>query len=90
MFNHESPLRGETFVTRAVARIKLGLQQNLYLDNLAAKWDWGFAKDYVEAMWLMLQQDKPEDFVVATGQTTKVRDFVELAFKEVGIDIIWQ
>ena len=94
LFNHESPLRGETFVTRkitrAAARIKLGLQQNLYLGNLDAKRDWGFAKDYVEAMWLILQQDKPEDFVVATGQTTKVRDFVELAFKEVGIDIIWQ
>lgn len=94
LFNHESPLRGETFVTRkitrAVARIKLGLQQKLYLGNLDAKRDWGFAKDYVEAMWLILQQDKPEDFIVATGQTTKVRDFVELAFKEVGIDIIWQ
>lgn len=94
LFNHESPLRGETFVTRkitrAVARISLGLQQKLYLGNLDAKRDWGFAKDYVEAMWLILQQDKPEDFVVATGQTTKVRDFVELAFKEVGINIIWQ
>lgn len=94
LFNHESPLRGETFVTRkitrAVVRISLGLQQKLYLGNLDAKRDWGFAKDYVEAMWLILQQDKPEDFVVATGQTTKVRDFVELAFKEVGIDIIWQ
>lgn len=94
LFNHESPLRGETFVTRkitrAVARIKLGLQEKLYLGNLHAKRDWGFAKDYVEAMWLMLQQDKPEDFVIATGKTQKVRDFVELAFHEVGIEIDWQ
>lgn len=94
LFNHESPLRGETFVTRkitrAVARIKIGLQDNLYLGNLDAKRDWGYAKDYVEAMWLMLQQDKPEDFVVATGQTQKVRDFVELAFREVGIEVVWQ
>ena len=94
LFNHESPLRGETFVTRkitrAVARIKLGLQKKLYLGNLDAKRDWGFAKDYVEAMWLILQQDNPEDFVVATGQTTTVRDFVDLAFKEVGIEIEWQ
>ena len=94
LFNHESPLRGETFVTRkitrAVARVKLGLQSKLYLGNLDAKRDWGFAKDYVEAMWLMLQQDTPEDFVVATGQTTKVRDFVNLAFAEVGIELDWQ
>ncbi|WP_312518712.1 GDP-mannose 4,6-dehydratase [Anaerospora sp.] len=94
LFNHESPLRGETFVTRkitrAVARIKLGLQKKLYLGNLDAKRDWGFAKDYVEAMWLMLQQEQPEDFVIATGQTTKVRDFVQQAFKEIGIEIKWQ
>ena len=73
-----------------MARIKLGLQKKLYLGNLDAKRDWGFAKDYVEAMWLILQQDNPEDFVVATGQTTTVRDFVDLAFKEVGIEIEWQ
>lgn len=94
LFNHESPLRGETFVTRkitrAVARIKLGLQKKLYLGNLDAKRDWGFAKDYVEAMWLMLQQEQPEDFVIATGQTTKVRDFVQQAFREIGIEIKWQ
>jgi GDPmannose 4,6-dehydratase len=94
LFNHESPLRGETFVTRkitrAVARIKLGLQKKLYLGNLDAKRDWGYAKDYVEAMWLILQQERPEDFVVATGQTQKVREFVELAFREVGIIIVWQ
>lgn len=94
LFNHESPLRGETFVTRkitrAVARIKLGMQNKLYLGNLDAKRDWGFAKDYVEAMWLILQQEQAEDFVIATGQTTKVRDFVELAFQEIGIDILWQ
>lgn len=91
LFNHESPNRGETFVTRkitrAVARIALGLQRNLYLGNLNAKRDWGHAKDYVEAMWLMLQQDVPEDYVIATGVTTTVRDFVQLAFKEVGIEI---
>ena len=94
LFNHESPLRGETFVTRkitrAVARIKLGLQKKLYLGNLDAKRDWGFAKDYVEAMWLMLQQEVAEDFVIATGQTHAVRRFVELAFAEVGISIEWQ
>lgn len=94
LFNHESPLRGETFVTRkitrAVARIKLGLQQKLYLGNLNAKRDWGFAKDYVEAMWLMLQQEQPDDFVIATGETHAVRTFVELAFREVGINIRWQ
>ena len=94
LFNHESPLRGETFVTRkitrAVAGIKLGLQQKLYLGNLNAKRDWGFAKDYVEAMWMMLQQDHPDDFVIATGETHAVREFVELAFAEVGITITWQ
>lgn len=94
LFNHESPLRGETFVTRkitrAVARIKLGLQNKLYLGNLSAKRDWGFAKDYVEAMWLLLQQDSAEDFVIATGETHEVREFVGLAFKEVGIEIEWQ
>ncbi|HWR41604.1 GDP-mannose 4,6-dehydratase [Sporomusa sp.] len=94
LFNHESPIRGETFVTRkitrAAARIKLGLQNNLYLGNLAAKRDWGFAGDYVQAMWLMLQQEEPEDFVIATGETHSVREFVTLAFKIVGIDIVWQ
>jgi GDPmannose 4,6-dehydratase len=91
LFNHESPLRGETFVTRkitrAAARIALGLQDDLYLGNLDAKRDWGHAKDYVEAMWRMLQQDKPEDYVIATGVTTTVREFVRLAFAEVGIDV---
>jgi GDPmannose 4,6-dehydratase len=91
LFNHESPVRGETFVTRkisrAVARIALGLQQQLYLGNLNAKRDWGHAKDYVEAMWLMLQQKEPEDLVIATGITTEVRDFVRLAFGELGIEI---
>lgn len=94
LFNHESPLRGETFVTRkitrAAARIKLGLQEKLYLGNLGAKRDWGYAKDYVEAMWLLLQQEKPEDFVIATGETHEVREFVTLAFQEVGIEIAWQ
>jgi GDPmannose 4,6-dehydratase len=94
LFNHESPIRGETFVTRkitmAVAKIKKGLQKKLYLGNLDAKRDWGFAGDYVEAMWLMLQQDEPEDFVIATGETHSVREFVELAFGEVGIGIEWQ
>ena len=94
LFNHESPLRGETFVTRkitrAVARIKLGLQEKLYLGNLSAKRDWGFAKDYVEAMWLMLQQNEAEDFVIATGETHEVREFVQLAFQEVDIEIQWQ
>lgn len=94
LFNHESPLRGETFVTRkitrAVARIKLGLQSRLYLGNLNAKRDWGFARDYVEAMWLMLQQEQPADFVIATGRTESVRTFVELAFREVGICLRWE
>lgn len=91
LFNHESPVRGETFVTRkitrAVAKIALGLQANLYLGNLSAQRDWGHAKDYVAAMWLMLQQDEPEDYVIATGVTTTVRDFVRIAFGELGIDI---
>ena len=91
LFNHESPLRGETFVTRkitrAAARMAMGLQDKLYLGNLDAKRDWGHAKDYVEAMWLMLQQDEAEDFVIATGVTTTVRDFVRMAFKELGIEL---
>src|SRR5690554_2274102 len=91
LFNHESPVRGETFVTRkitrAAARIALGLQSTLYLGNLSAQRDWGHAKDYVKAMWLMLQQEKPEDFVIATGITTTVRDFVRLAFLEIGVEI---
>lgn len=91
LFNHESPIRGETFVTRkitmAVARIALGMQQKLFLGNLTAKRDWGHAKDYVRAMYLMLQQEKPEDFVIATGVTTMVKDFVQLAFAEAGIDV---
>ena len=94
LFNHESPRRGETFVTRkitqAVSRITLGLQDKLFLGNLNPKRDWGYAKDYVEAMWLILQQDKPDDFVIATGETHSVREFTELAFKEVGITIKWQ
>ncbi len=94
LFNHESPRRGETFVTRkitcAVSRIKEGFQDKLYLGNLDSKRDWGYAKEYVEAMWLMLQQDKPEDFVIATNETHTVREFVELAFKKVGIIIKWQ
>jgi len=88
LFNHESPLRGETFVTRkitrGVAKIALGMQDKIYLGNLDAKRDWGHAKDYVEAMWLILQQDIPEDYVIATGVTTSVRDFVKMAFAEVG------
>lgn len=94
LFNHESPLRGETFVTRkitrALARIKLGLQDTLYLGNLAAKRDWGHAKDYVEMQWLMLQQDQPEDFVIATGVQYSVRDFVDAAAKEAGMSIRWE
>jgi len=89
LFNHESPLRGETFVTRkitrAVAKIAQGMQSKLYLGNLDAERDWGHAKDYVEAMWRILQQDTAEDFVIATGVTTRVREFVRLAFAEVGI-----
>jgi GDPmannose 4,6-dehydratase len=91
LFNHESPLRGETFVTRkitrGVAKIGLGLQDKLYLGNLDAKRDWGHAKDYVEAMWRILQQDEAEDFVIATGITTTVRDFVRMAFGEIGIEL---
>ncbi len=94
LFNHESPMRGETFVTRkitrAVARINYGLQDALYLGNLSAKRDWGHARDYVEAMWLMLQQDEPEDFVIATGEAHSVREFVEKAFLYVGIEIVWE
>ncbi|MFT4660452.1 MAG: GDPmannose 4,6-dehydratase [Ulvibacter sp.] len=94
LFNHESPLRGETFVTRkitrAVARIKLGLQKKFYLGNLNSKRDWGHAKDYVEGMYLMLQHDKPEDFVLATGKTYSVREFVDRAFKEVNIEVEWK
>src|ERR1700710_771877 len=91
LFNHESPLRGETFVTRkitrAVSKIALGMQDKLYLGNLDAQRDWGHAKDYVEAMWLMLQQDTAEDYVIATGITTPVREFIKMAFSELGIDI---
>lgn len=91
LFNHESPLRGETFVTRkitrAVSKMALGLQDNLFLGNLDARRDWGHAKDYVQAMWLILQQDEPEDYVIATGVTTTVRDFVRMSFGEVGIVI---
>lgn len=94
LFNHESPIRGETFVTRkitrAIAQIALGKQTLLKLGNLDAKRDWGHAKDYVEAMWLMLQQDSPEDYVIATGVTTPIRDFLRLAFAEVGIEIEYQ
>ena len=94
LFNHESPLRGETFVTRkitrALARIKLGLQECVYLGNLNAKRDWGHAKDYVEMQWLMLQQDKPEDFVIATGVQYSVRDFINAAAKELGMQIRWE
>ena len=94
LFNRESPLRGETFVTRkitrAVAKIALGLENKLFLGNLDAQRDWGHAKDYVEAMWLMLQQETPEDFVIATGVTTRVRDFVRLSFAEVGIEIAFR
>lgn len=90
LFNHESPRRGETFVTRkitrAATRIKLGLQQKLYLGNLEAKRDWGFAGDYVEAMWLMLQQEKPDDYVVATGETHSVREFAEKVFEKLDLD----
>lgn len=94
LFNHESPRRGETFVTRkitqAVARISQNLQDTLYLGNLDARRDWGYAKDYVEPMWLILQQDTPQDFVIATGENHSVREFVEIAFKEVGIDLVWK
>ncbi|MGE5506636.1 MAG: GDP-mannose 4,6-dehydratase [Actinomycetota bacterium] len=94
LFNHEGPTRGETFVTRkitrAVAAISKGMQDKLYLGNLDAKRDWGHAKDYVRGMWLMLQQPTPEDFVLATGETHSVREFVELAFAEIGCDIAWE
>lgn len=94
LFNHESPIRGETFVTRkitrAVAQIHLGLSDRLYIGNLDAKRDWGHAKDYVKGMWLMLQQDAPEDFVLATGETYTVRQFIEWSFAEVGISLEWR
>ncbi len=94
LFNHESPRRGETFVTRkitrAAARIRNGLQEKLFIGNLGAKRDWGFAGDYVELMWLMLQQDKPGDYVMATGVTTTVRDFTGMAFREAGIELEWK
>ena len=94
LFNHESPVRGETFVTRkitrALARIKLGLQKNLYLGNLNALRDWGHARDFVEAQWLMLQQEKPEDFVIATGKQSSVRDFINLASKQLDMKIEWK
>lgn len=94
LFNHESPLRGETFVTRkvtrAVSKIKLGLQDKVFMGNLDAKRDWGHARDYVEGMWRMLQQDEADDFVLATGVTVPVRDFIDMAFKEVGINLRWE
>ena len=94
LFNHESPRRGETFVTRkitrAAVRIKLGMEDRLYLGNIDAKRDWGHARDYVEGMWRILQQDKPEDFVLATGVTTTIRKFCEMTFKELGMEIEWQ
>lgn len=94
LFNHESPLRGETFVTRKITRgaaaIKLGLQDTLYLGNLDARRDWGHAREYVRAMWMMLQQPKGDDYVLATGETTLVRDFVNLAFEEVGLPLVWE
>lgn len=94
LFNHESPRRGETFVTRkitrAVARIKHGLQQSLHMGNLDAKRDWGYAPEFCEGMWRILQHSKAEDFVLATGETHSVREFIELAFKEIGIDVVWK
>ena len=94
MFNHESPVRGETFVTRKITRaltkIKLGFQKDLYLGNLNAKRDWGHAKDFVEAQWLMLQQKKPEDFVIATGKQYSIRDFINLASKNLDMKIDWK
>jgi GDPmannose 4,6-dehydratase len=94
LFNHESPRRGENFVTRkitlSIAKILAGKQERLHLGNLDAKRDWGYAPDFVEAMWLMLQQDGPDDFVIATGEAHSVREFIEFAFKEVGIDIEWK
>jgi GDPmannose 4,6-dehydratase len=94
LFNHESPIRGETFVTRkitrAVARMKLGLEKKLYLGNLGAKRDWGHAKDFIRAMWLVLQQDHPDDYVIATGESHTVRELVETAFEEIGVEITWR
>ena len=94
LFNHESPRRGETFVTRkitrAAARIAEGMQEKLFLGNLNAKRDWGHARDYVYGMWLMMQQDEPDDFVLATGETNTVRHMCELAFKHAGIDVVWE
>ncbi len=94
LFNHESPMRGETFVTRkitrSVARIDAGFQRTLYLGNLDAKRDWGHAKDYVEGMWMIVQNDQPGDYVLATGETHSVREFVELAFAEVGKNVAWR
>lgn len=94
LFNHESPRRGGTFVTKKVsqglARVKLGLEQVLYMGNLDAKRDWGYAKDYVEAMWLMLQQDKPDDYVIATNETHTVREFIEVAAKQLGMQLRWK
>jgi GDPmannose 4,6-dehydratase len=94
LFNHESPVRGETFVTRkitkALARIKLGLQKELYLGNLNSLRDWGHAKDYVEAQWLMLQQEKPEDYVIASGKQYSVRDFINLSCKFLDLKIAWK
>ncbi|MBB3034343.1 GDP-mannose 4,6-dehydratase [Alteriqipengyuania lutimaris] len=94
LFNHESPLRGETFVTRKITRaaaaIKLGRQEKLYLGNLDAKRDWGHAREYVRGMWMMMQQDEPDDYVLATGETTPVRTFVEWAFEDVGISLRWE
>ena len=93
LFNHESPLRGETFVTRKItrglARIKVGLQDRLYLGNLNARRDWGHARDYVEMQWLMLQQEKPEDYVIATGQQYSVREFVQRCAVELGLELTW-
>ena len=94
LFNHESPVRGETFVSRKItqglARIKVGLQKDLFLGNLNAKRDWGHAKDYVKAQWLMLQQKKPEDFVIASGEQHTVREFIDIASKELDMNIIWK
>ena len=94
LFNHESPIRGETFVTRKITRaavkIKLGVQEKLYLGNLDAKRDWGHAKDYVDGMWRMLQYEKAEDFVLATGKTNTIREFCNLSFQELGIKINWK
>ena len=94
LFNHESPRRGETFVTRkitrAAARIKAGVQDSLYLGNLNAKRDWGYAPEYVEGMWRMLQEDKPRDYVLATGETNSVKDFVDIAFKELNLELEWE